>query len=546
MKIGILIRDFDALRNWELRIIEGIRKSPALELNLLIKDGRQDINTGQSKLRRALKSKNFLGKIVFTLQTKIESLIFKEKHTEDRAKIVSYLQQIKTIELAPVRKGFLDIFSSADADIVRKYELDILLRHQFNIIRGDILTACRYGIWSFHHGDNAINRGGPAGFWEIILKNPVVGVTLQKLTPELDGGLIIDKAYYNTSFSAVKNNNKILEHSVSLLFKNIGKLERNEFNPVKSPVYYNPLYRNPSARVTLGYMAGFYFQLCKLAVREVFQRLLGVRYDCWTLFIGKGSIFDATLFRLKPVKLPKGEFWADPFLYKHKGELYVFFENYSYKKRSGKISCGKVVGKEITDVIDVLDLDYHLSYPFIFEEDNDIYMIPETHQKRRLVVYKCAEFPNKWELYTTAFEGESVADATYFKDESGQRWLFLNKGFDDDHMAELYIYRIDSLKFVTIEEHHQNPVIIDSRIGRNAGAIFKYNNKLIRPSQNNSKNIYGYGLNLNAIRTLTIEKYEEDLLIGIEPNFIKGLRATHHLHQLDDVFIIDGAFNKRY
>lgn len=546
MKIGILIRDFDALRNWELRIIEGIRQRPSLELCLLIKDGRKDINTSQSKLKRALKSKNFLGKLLFTLQKKIEARIFKEKQTEDRARVLSYLEKIKTIELSPVRKGFLDIFSASDADEVRKYDLDIILRHQFNIIRGDILRASRYGIWSFHHGDNAINRGGPAGFWEVVLKNPVVGVTLQQLTAELDGGLIIDKAYYNTSFSAVKNNTRILEHSVSLLFKNIRKLERNEFDPVKSPIYYNPLYRNPSAMVTIGYMMGFYVKLCQLAIREVLKRLLGIRYDCWTLFIGKGSIFDATLFRLKPVKLPKGQFWADPFLYRHQGELYVFFENYSYKKRSGKISCGKIQGKEITDVVDVLDLDYHLSYPFVFEEDNHVYMIPETHQNKRMELYKCIEFPHRWELYATAFEGESVADATYFKDVNGQRWVFINKGFGDDHMAELHIFRIDSLKFDKIEEHYQNPVIIDARVGRNAGAIFRYKDKLIRPSQNNSRDIYGYGLNLNTIRTLTIERYEEELLIGIEPNFIKGLRATHHLHQLDEVFIIDGAFKKLF
>lgn len=545
MRIGILIREFNSLRNWELRIIDKIRKSPDLELVLLVKDGRTEVQSFKSKLRRAWKAGNLIGKLLFVFQSKIESRIFKEKQTVDREAIIAYLNQIAAIELKPLRKGYLDVFSKEEADRVRKFDLDIILRHEFNIIRGDILDASRYGIWSFHHGDNAIHRGEPAGFWEIILKLPVLGVTLQKLTPELDGGLVIEKSHYNTSFSFVKNNTKILEHSVSLLFKNLNKLQRGQFNPSKSPIYYNRLFRVPSVRVMLGYLIRFYFTIFRMAFKELCERFLGVRYNCWTLFIGKGSIFDATLFRLKPVSLPKGEFWADPFLYRHKDETYVFFENYSYKQRRGKISCGKVVNKELVEVVDVLDLDYHLSYPFIFHEDGEIYMMPEAHKNKRLEIYKCLEFPDKWELFSTAFEGESVADATYFKDQQGQRWLFLNRGFNDDHMAELYIYRIDSLEFNQIEAHQQNPVIIDSRGGRNAGPIFKYNDQLIRPAQNNSHGVYGYGLNLNVIKKLTIEDYQEDTLIGIEPNFAKGLKATHHLHQLDDMYIIDGAYRRK-
>ncbi|MCW5515614.1 hypothetical protein [Muriicola sp. Z0-33] len=544
MRIGILIREFDSLRNWELRIIDEIRTNPDLELVVLIKDSRTEVQTAKSKFKRAWKAGNLLGKLLFVFQSKIESRIFREQRTVDREEVVAYLKTITTIDLSPLRKGYLDIFSKEDADKVRQFDLDVLLRHEFNIIRGDILNASRYGIWSFHHGDNAIHRGEPAGFWEIILKLPVLGVTLQKLTPELDGGLVIEKSHYNTSFSFVKNNTKILEHSVRLLFKNLNKLGRGEFNPTKSPIYYNRLYRVPTLRVMFGYLLQFYYKLFSHALKEGLMRIFGVRYSCWTLFIGKGSIFDATLFRLKPVKLPKGEFWADPFLYQHKGETYVFFENYSYKKRRGKISCGKIVNKEIKEVIDVLDLDYHLSYPFIFEEEGELYMMPEAHQNKRLEIYKCLEFPHKWTLYSTAFEGESVADATYFKDQQGHKWLFLNKGFNDDHMSELYIYRIDSLRFKEIEAHHQNPVIIDSRGGRNAGSIFEYKNQLIRPSQNNSNGVYGYGLNLNAIKTLTLENYQEEKIIGIEPNFVKGLEATHHLHQLEDMYIIDGAFKR--
>lgn len=239
---------------------------------------------------------------------------------------------------------------------------------------------------------------------------------------------------------------------------------------------------------------------------------------------------------LKPIKLPKDEFWADPFLFPYKGEAYVFFEIYSYKTKLGKISCGRIQNNEIVEVQDILDFDYHLSYPFIFEEDDSIFMIPETSDNNQVEIYKCESFPNKWSLYTTAFEGEKIVDTSYYKDENGQQWLFLNKAFED-HSSNLYIYKIDTLKLNKIEAHKKNPVIIDTRLARNAGKIFNLENKKIRHSQNNSIGVYGYGLNLNVIKKLTIDDYIEEKIVSIEPDSHKGIKATHNLSLLDDFIL---------
>ena len=95
-----------------------------------------------------------------------------------------------------------------------------------------------------------------------------------------------------------------------------------------------------------------------------------------------------------------------------------------------------------------------------------------------------------------------------------------------------------------IESHKQNPVIINSKLARNGGAIFEYNNNLFRPSQYNAEGIYGRGLNLNKILTLNLEKYEEKCVHRVMPNFHKNLIGIHHLHQLENYFIIDGCFAK--
>ena len=546
LKIGILIKDFKQLRNWELRIIQGIIDDLSLLLTVLIQDGRrrekgENPNKLKHKLFRSFRSE----KKLFKLQIQMERKIYPEKITANKKDIIKYLLDVPLIKLHPLRKGFLDIFSIEDSRKVKDFDLDIILRHEFNIIRGEILNSSKYGIWSFYHADNSINRGGPAGFWEIVLKQPNIGVTLQELTPELDGGKIIDKAYFNMGWSFVVVNRMVLENSVSLLFKNIKKLQRGGYSPTKSKTYYNPLYKYPNFINLIKYILGFY--LFKRMIQKINVKIFNVKYVCWTLFIGKGSFLESTLFRLKPVKLPKNEFWADPFLFKYEENYYVFFENYSYSKKKAKISCGRVANNNLVNICDVMDLEYHLSFPFIFAENGEIYLMPESNKNKRLEIYKCLKFPNKWELYSTAFEGEIIYDAHFYTDKEKQKWLFANKRAEAVSTdSELYIYKVDSLKMNKIEEHKQNPVLIDSRVARNGGTIFEHENKLYRPSQYNADGLYGKGLNINKIKKLTIDEYVEEKVIRVMPNFYKGLVGIHHLHQLDDLFVIDAAFYKKF
>jgi hypothetical protein len=548
IKIGILLKNFNDLENYELRIIQKIFDDSELDLSLIIFDGRTKSKNPRSfknKISRLIRSKNILGKLFYNIQYKIEKFIFKNKLTIDKKRIINLLNNIEKISLSPERKGFLDIFSIEDSQTIKNYKLDILLRHEFNIIRGDLLYAAKYGIWSFHHADNSINRGGPPGFWEVVLNEPNIGITLQQLTPELDGGLIIDKGFSNRTFSHFLNEKKVYEDSVSILFKNLNKLKNSEYNTSKSKTYYNILYKTPDFLYLTRYMLGFYSYVLNHFIKKFKAKFFKTRYNCWSLFIGKGNFLESTLFKLKPIIPPKNEFWADPFLINYSKNIYVFFENYSYKTKKGKISCGRIIDDKIVDITDVLNLDYHLSYPFLFKENDNIYMIPETNENRRLEIYKCVSFPDKWELYSTAFEDEIVSDAHFYIDENDQKWLFLNKRTQTTSVdLELYIYRVDSLKLNKIESHKQNPVIINSKIARNGGAIFKYNNDLIRPSQYNAEAIYGRGLNLNKISTLNLEHYKETCLHRVMPNFHKNLIGVHHLHQIDNMFIIDGCFSK--
>ena len=81
--------------------------------------------------------------------------------------VTELLGGVPIVEVAPRQTKFSDLIEDADIERIKEYRLDVLVRLGFRILRGRILTAevARCGVWSYHHGDNMVNRGGPPGFW---------------------------------------------------------------------------------------------------------------------------------------------------------------------------------------------------------------------------------------------------------------------------------------------------------------------------------------------------------------------------------------------
>ncbi len=540
LKIGILIRAFDTLENWELRIIENIKKDPNLTLALLIKDGR-------ARKENIKSNYNSLNEVILKKQISIEKRRYLSNlKTVNNAEIIKYLNTIPTLKVKPKRDGDSDIFSIEDSQKVKEFNLDVILKHGFKNISGEILNVAKKGIWILIHGNHS-KKSDSSGFWEILKKEPVVEVILLQLSKKSSKFRLIDVAYFNRhKYSFVETNFKVLEFSVSLLLKNLRKLNKEDVLVAKEEIYLNERSNLPRLSAILKYQLIFYTNLGKSFYEKV-QGFFGKYATRWTIFIGDGNFLDADLSKIVSVKKPKDEFWADPFLYSYKGESYIFFEKFPFATQRGIISCGRIEGRNLVDIKDVLQLPYHLSYPFIFEEESEIFMMPETNANNRLEIYKCIQFPDKWELYKTAFEGERVADSFFYTDELKQKWLFLNKSSDSvtSFDNELYIYRIDSINLNKIEAHKQNPIHIDSRVARNGGAIFSHKGEIYRPSQRNVDGIYGKALNINQIEKLTIDEYIEKTIKIIKPNFQKGLVSIHHLHQLNGVFVFDAAFKNQ-
>eukprot|EP00124_Ichthyophonus_hoferi_P003791 Ihof_evm6s354 gene=Ihof_evmTU6s354 len=60
----------------------------------------------------------------------------------------------------------------------------------------------------------------------------------------------------------------------------------------------------------------------------------------------------------------------------------------------------------------VIKESFHLSYPFIFEHQNETWMIPETGDNRDVRLYKSHDFPYDWQLEKVLLSGKAFRDCS--------------------------------------------------------------------------------------------------------------------------------------
>ena len=139
------------------------------------------------------------------------------------------------MEVEPIGKKFIHRCPPEAIGQIRAKDLDVFLRFGFNILSGDILTVARYGVWSYHHGDNDFHRGGPPHFWELTEKSPLSGVILQVLTEELDGGLVLCKSLFNTEQTTSVSVNRYTPYwgSTDLVIRKLNELHQHGWDYVK-------------------------------------------------------------------------------------------------------------------------------------------------------------------------------------------------------------------------------------------------------------------------------------------------------------------------
>ena len=203
LRIGLLLNGTELLA-WQYRMIETIKDSDYAEISLVVQktltDEKQLLPLA-TRVANNIRAGTFLSAVIrVTLNILERVLIGKPGVLPDAFKAVDgtkLLAGVQVVEVNPRRRKYSDYIDGNELARIQAHNIDVFIRLGFRILRGEILRSARYGVWSYHHGDNRVNRGGPAGYWEVMESALECGAVLQILTEDLDGGTVLNRSYSN-------------------------------------------------------------------------------------------------------------------------------------------------------------------------------------------------------------------------------------------------------------------------------------------------------------------------------------------------------------
>jgi methionyl-tRNA formyltransferase len=545
LRIGLFLDSF-VVENWVRRVVEEIQASSFAKVVLVVMNNCEAPST--KILDRLSRSHD---QILYGLYTKFDNRFARvNPNAFELVDIGDLCPNVPVLKVKPLMKKFSDRFADQDVDQILEHKLDVVLRFGFRILRGRSLDTAKHGVWSYHHDDSLRYKGGPPGFWEVMQDDPVTGSMLQILTEDLDNGQVLYRSWAPTlnRFSVKKNNNNYYWKTAAFIGRRLRELHRDgrvtlvDEAQESAPRPYNaPLYKVPRNRE----MCRLLWNLGRRAVKRTVEKLLYT--ETWSLafHFKNNKEKNEALHRFTKLIPPPGHFWADPFPVKVEDRFFVFFEDFVYSDNKAVIAMIELRKDGSFDQpATVLECDYHLSYPFLFEWNNSLYMIPETGGNNTVELYRCTWFPLEWEKEKVLLTANNPSDATLIELD-GKWWMFVNiqEPGVTVNWEELHIYFADS-PLGPWTPHAQNPVRSDVRNSRPAGKLFFHDGQLIRPAQDCSKR-YGYATALNRVRKLNCQEFQEDEVAKIIPEWDRSVIGTHTLNRAEELTVIDCLVRRR-
>ena len=90
----------------------------------------------------------------------------------------------------------------------------------------------------------------------------------------------------------------------------------------------------------------------------------------------------------------RSRFYADPFPIERDGRMFLFVEDFAHAAGYGVISVVEFdANGPVGTPRPVLDTGSHLSYPFVFEHEGRVWMVPESGAAGTIDLYRADRFP---------------------------------------------------------------------------------------------------------------------------------------------------------
>ena len=174
-------------------------------------------------------------------------------------------------------------------------------------------------------------------------------------------------------------------------------------------------------------------------------------------------LYQVTFMRIPNTK----QYWfADPLLFQTRDNTYLFCEAFDRKAQKGELGYFEVKGNRVSDFKLILNPNYHMSFPNVFQLNGSYFMLPESGENLCLELYEAKSFPDKWVKIKNLIEGVNYVDPTLlFLD--GEIFVFVY--IDKQRHYETRIYK---LNHEMLELEYHSSFFYKENIGRSAGQFF--------------------------------------------------------------------------
>jgi hypothetical protein len=441
-------------------------------------------------------------------------------------------------------------FAASSMARLRDAKLDFILCFVDALFPAEVLALPRLGIWRYQWGDWTHYRGSPAGFWEVFDHSPVSAALLVRLHPDPDIVEVLREGYVRTqALSARKNREQLFmrfTHWPAQVCRDLGLRPSGGAAAATPATRRGGARRPPPAAWQRAVLAA---RVAMRAASTGFRSLF--RHDQWNV-----GIIDLPIEKILTAgaapriewlpATPRAEFRADPFGTSFAGRQTILCEHLSYRDNLGYIVAidaqlgvaSAKFGVPGTRVHIGPQQAVHLSYPFLFEADGRLLCVPESSAAGEIALYEVERFPDRWTKIATLVAGRGFADATIFQHE-GRWWMAAADVAEKGANSELYLW-FAAAPGGPWEAHPGNPVKIDVRSARPAGAPFRVDGVLYRPAQDCSST-YGARVSINRVLALTPDEFREEVVTTLNPDpHGKYPAGLHTLSSLGDKTLVDG------
>ena len=238
----------------------------------------------------------------------------------------------------------------------------------------------------------------------------------------------------------------------------------------------------------------------------------------WFVAVRRRSADGAVAGPFRPLPNPPGRYLADPFPFELGGSAHLFVEDYAYAAGRAVISvCDELPGGAWSPPRTVLEAPHHLSYPFVFDHEGAVYLLPEAGESGRVQLYRARAFPDTWEPDRVLLDGLRAVDATLHA-QDGLLWLFAHVVDGPGDAGALHLWSAATLDGPWTP-HPANPVATDPRGARPAGRLFRRDGLLIRPGQACARR-YGEAVVFHRVDALTADEYAETAIDRLDPDWV--------------------------